>query len=747
MKKRFLALLLCVILLTLCTGLPVWGADSAQMEEALWKIHLDDGNRTEILLGYTPEGGDAPFFPLRGIAYMLRGSGACFDVQWREADGITELKRGTDYSGERPQRLWSVSGTISGRAREVVLLTDGQKITLNAYEMAGNNYFRLEDLAPLLRYRTSLRGDGENIHVYTEFLDTAALDQKNAGSTSVMRAEQATARWAAPVTSCIFDADDKRFSVLRRDDKAITVCEYDAKTLQARKTLTVKQELERFGGFYAGETYNYIVFGHNLQEKGYKSHGGDEVFRVVKYDKSFKRLASLAISARDSGTFAPFDAASLRMEEKNDVLVIHTGRTLYDKDANGARHQTQVSMMVDTAQMKLLRFAGSWVSHSFNQFVRWDGNVHVMLDHGDAYPRSVVLSKFDLSDYRTVDLFTIPGEIGANCTGVTVGGFEVSESNYIAAINTVDQSRVKSYDSFNIKGLARDERNIVLLVSGKDNFDSAKVKRISLTDYYGKKKLGSTPYLVKLTDNRFALLWEEYEYCSTEYGERALDRGLRYCYVDGNGKLLGKVLSAEGKRLSADCQPQCIGDRILWFVDTKTERCFYAIDNPYAAERASWLKRSAVSAPVQDTHAAAYPCSGYSGTLIRGAVIGPWTGFGGSTGCGAGMAQDGNPDTYYDPYGVGDGFTGIDAGEKYTLSAVAVLSRKGWEGRLDGAVIQGSNDGLRWTTLYTFSGSGMPDTFQIVTAFQNNTGYSMFRYYNECNHGDVAELEFYGTKS
>ena len=100
-------MLLCAVLLVLCTGLPIWGADSTQMDEALWKIVLDD--RTEILFGYTPEGGDTPFFPLRGIAYMLRGSGACFDVQWREADGITELKRGTDYAGDYPQRLWSVS--------------------------------------------------------------------------------------------------------------------------------------------------------------------------------------------------------------------------------------------------------------------------------------------------------------------------------------------------------------------------------------------------------------------------------------------------------------------------------------------------------------------------------------------------------------------------------------------------------------------------------------------------------------
>ena len=34
--------------------------------------------------------------------------------------------------------------------------------------------------------------------------------------------------------------------------------------------------------------------------------------------------------------------------------------------------------------------------------------------------------------------------------------------------------------------------------------------------------------------------------------------------------------------------------------------------------------------------------------------------------------------------------------------------------------------------------------YNIVTEFENNYGYKMFRYINWINHGDVAEVEFYG---
>ena len=138
-----------------------------------------------------------------------------------------------------------------------------------------------------------------------------------------------------------------------------------------------------------------------------------------------------------------------------------------------------------------------------------------------------------------------------------------------------------------------------------------------------------------------------------------------------------------------------------------------------------------------------YPASGESGDIITGDLIGNETGWGENADAGRAAAFDGNPATFFDPLGVGDGFCGIDAGESYILDKVAILSRGDQLGRYDGAKIQGSNDGEEWVTLFTAEGEGSTE-YAVITEFENNTGYSQFRYYNDKNHGDVAEVEFYG---
>ena len=140
-----------------------------------------------------------------------------------------------------------------------------------------------------------------------------------------------------------------------------------------------------------------------------------------------------------------------------------------------------------------------------------------------------------------------------------------------------------------------------------------------------------------------------------------------------------------------------------------------------------------------------YPASGAGDNIINGTVIGNETGWGDNAAAGAAAAFDGNPGTFFDPLGVGDGFCGIDAGESYILDKVAILSRDGFNDRFVGAMIQGSNDGENWTTLWTSDAQGTYPDYITVTEFENNTGYSQFRYFNETNHGDVAEVEFYGA--
>ena len=142
---------------------------------------------------------------------------------------------------------------------------------------------------------------------------------------------------------------------------------------------------------------------------------------------------------------------------------------------------------------------------------------------------------------------------------------------------------------------------------------------------------------------------------------------------------------------------------------------------------------------------AGYPASGESGNFMMGKVIGNETGWDGTAASGAASAFDGKPETFFDPLGVGDGFCGMEYDEPYILEKVAILSRSTFLDRFAGASIEGSNDGEEWETLWESDDVAPSATeYNIVTEFENNYGYKMFRYINWINHGDVAEVEFYG---
>ena len=157
-------------------------------------------------------------------------------------------------------------------------------------------------------------------------------------------------------------------------------------------------------------------------------------------------------------------------------------------------------------------------------------------------------------------------------------------------------------------------------------------------------------------------------------------------------------------------------------------------------------EESAEEAPA----AASYPASGESGSIISGSVIGYENGWGDNPDAGRDAAFDGDAATFYDPMGVGDGYVGVDAGESYILDKVAILSRDGFADRFKGAEIRGSNedDVENAVTLWKSDAEAASTTeYTVITEFENNTGYRYYFYYNTENHGDVAEVEFYGHAS
>ncbi len=144
-----------------------------------------------------------------------------------------------------------------------------------------------------------------------------------------------------------------------------------------------------------------------------------------------------------------------------------------------------------------------------------------------------------------------------------------------------------------------------------------------------------------------------------------------------------------------------------------------------------------------------YPASGESGNSLVGTVIGNAEGWGGNAATGAAAAFDGNPATFFDPLGQGDGYCGMDMGRKVVLEKVAILSRHvdaDWNGRFKGAEIRGNNvdDVNTAVTLWKSDIEGTAPDYYVVTDFENNDGYQYYFYYNTENHGDVAEVEFYG---
>ncbi|MBQ4592582.1 MAG: hypothetical protein IJB20_11165, partial [Clostridia bacterium] len=150
----------------------------------------------------------------------------------------------------------------------------------------------------------------------------------------------------------------------------------------------------------------------------------------------------------------------------------------------------------------------------------------------------------------------------------------------------------------------------------------------------------------------------------------------------------------------------------------------------------------------------AYPVSGTDvpadSVLIRGTLIGNETGWGDAAAAGRHAAFDGNVETFFDPLGVGDGYTGVDAGEEMIITKIMIHPRTTYLDRFDGATIEASNDpdfNESVEIFYNANGAATEIAFIDCTADIDasvNTGYRYFRYINYMQHGDVAEVELYG---
>ena len=103
-------------------------------------------------------------------------------------------------------------------------------------------------------------------------------------------------------------------------------------------------------------------------------------------------------------------------------------------------------------------------------------------------------------------------------------------------------------------------------------------------------------------------------------------------------------------------------------------------------------------------------------------------------------AADGDLTTFFD--GVGSGWVMYDCYMPYKLSSIKLAPRAGFADRTTGGTIQGSNDRISWTDLYTVNSALADGSYTEIPAsdLASEKAYRYYRYTNQNEMTNIAEF-------
>lgn len=346
----------------------------------------------------------------------------------------------------------------------------------------------------------------------------------------------------------------------------------DFKLLSSRTIASDLQDI--WGGFYAGRDYNFLIFG----KKNWNEDKYCKVVSVIKYDKSWNRLGQADL--RDANTVVPFEAGSLRCDEYNGVLYIHTCHQMYKSD-DWLNHQANMTLAIRESDMTFadaqyeVTYKYGYVSHSFDQFLHIDQNHNIVtLDKGDAYPRAVILQRYHkkaggrsfAGQPAKVEILRFPdNNVMYQKTGASLGGLAETANFYMTAF---------SYDGVGGGDDCR-AKNVFLSSTSKSNFSASGTKMLKLTNYpVGGTYSAGIPVIVSAGAGGGYVVWDVCEKDGKgDYRSKANLAYVRY-YADGQ---VSDIMHESG-RLS-DCQPILFNGKYIWYVTENSVPVFFTLDD------------------------------------------------------------------------------------------------------------------------------------------------------------------------
>jgi len=372
------------------------------------------------------------------------------------------------------------------------------------------------------------------------------------------------------VSDCyIVNNNDGTFSRVENMGDIIYIEKYTASLVKFDQRF-VTMELPKFGGCYSGANYNYIVFGQDNPE----NKEDVEVLRIVKYGKDWTRLGST--SFRDINTTYPFYGCNSDFAEYGNKLFFRCGHLNYA----GQQELLTVSIRISDCAKKEVQCksaSGNYLDVAATYIDAADGIV-TMADHVLGEPHALRFTSYNSDSigggYAYATALSLRGSTGMNTPYSNIGGYETS-GQYYMMVGSSDPTDGSSPN-----------RNVYVAVLPKHSYASQSIKISYLTGYaYGDLYTVMTPYLVKVDDSTFVVIWEcKYGYSETEK--------INYVYLNGAGQMTSEVKTMDG--CLSDCQPVLIGNQIVWYTTNGVRTTMYSIPARTATVAPTAEARSAI---------------------------------------------------------------------------------------------------------------------------------------------------------
>jgi len=312
------------------------------------------------------------------------------------------------------------------------------------------------------------------------------------------------------------------------------------------------------------------------------------IVKLVKFDVNGCKLLEIdadnerqKADPKSEPIINPMVAATSRLAyHAGRLALVHGINVDYDEKVM-ARHQKAMTTHFDSMTGAATLTSSMWVSHSFDQRLFYDGTGFLEVHLGDAYPRSIVLGRFNdqKSGTKSFELFKPKGDEGDNNTFTRLGGIAPIASGdwgYLVVFTTErgtdDTSEIlngtrdlaflrvsRGFASMDEKGSAFvDGASTQAVMSSAE----AVTNKLSwLTDYTADSAQADRPRLAAIGGDQFVVLWERWT-GSTDRQNTFVGTQALLLAADGTVKVMPKQLGT--RHLSRSDDAVTLGTQALF---------------------------------------------------------------------------------------------------------------------------------------------------------------------------------------